>query len=70
VRRIIERCEGLLGELTPSQRAKIDEAISVQRRARAQLDTSVPVRFLGVVGQPTPTLFPNVRREQESADAT
>lgn len=68
VRRIVDRCEGLLAELKPTQRAEVDEAISVQRRARAQLDTSVPVRFRGAIGQPSPTLFPNVRREQEFAD--
>lgn len=70
VRRIVDRCEGLLAELPPDQRTDVDEAIGVQRRARAQLDTSMPVRFLGVIGQPTPTLFPNVRREQELADDT
>lgn len=70
MRRIVDRCEGLLAELPPDQRTDVDEAIGVQRRARAQLDTSMPVRFLGVIGQPAPTLFPNVRREQELADDT
>jgi hypothetical protein len=70
VRRIVDRCEGLLAELPPDQRAEVDEAIGVQRRARGQLDTSMPVRFLGIISQPTPTLFPNVQREQELADDT
>jgi len=64
VRRIIDRCEELLADLTEDQRAETEQAITVLRRSRAQLDTSVPVRFLGVIGQPSPTLFPNVRREQ------
>jgi integrase len=70
VRRIVDRCEGLLAELPPDQRAEVDEAIGVQRRARGQLDTSMPVRFLGIISQPTPTLFPNVQREQELVDDT
>ena len=66
VRRIIDRCEQLLADLTDDQRADTEQAITVLRRSRAQLATSVPVRFLGVVGQPSPTLFPNVRREQQN----
>jgi hypothetical protein len=42
--------------------------MAVLRRGRAQLDISVPVRFLGVAGQRSPTLFPNVQREQEATD--
>jgi hypothetical protein len=64
VRRIIDRCQDLLDDLSDSERAAIDEAVVMLRRGRAQLDTSTPVRFLGVIGQPSPTLFPNVRREQ------
>jgi hypothetical protein len=30
----------------------------------------MPVRFLGIISQPTPTLFPNVQREQELVDDT
>ena len=66
VRRIIDRCEELLADLTDDQRADTEQAITVLRRSRAQLATSIPVRFLGVVGQPSPTLFPNVRREQQA----
>jgi len=67
VRRIIDRCDELLADLAEDQRAETEQAITVLRRSRAQLDTSVPVRFLGVVGQPSPTLFPNVRREQQAS---
>ena len=66
VRRIIGRCEGLLGDLDHDERQEIQQAMAVLRRGRAQLDTSVPVRFLGIVGQPSPRLFPNV--EQHRAD--
>lgn len=62
VRRVIGRCGDLLADLTEDERAEIDEAIDVLRRTRAQLDTAVPVRFLGSVGQSLPTLFPNVER--------
>lgn len=65
VRRVIDRCEGLLGDLPEAERSRLDEAITVLRRGRAQLDTSVPVRFLGLIGQSTPSLFPGVRRERE-----
>jgi hypothetical protein len=68
VRRIIDRCEQLLADLTDDERAATEQAITVLRRSRAQLATSVPVRFLGIVGQPTPTLFPNVRREQQASN--
>jgi integrase len=70
VRRVIDRCQDLLAELTDDERGVIDEAIAVLRRTRAQLDTSVPVRLLGSVGQSRPTLFPNVERQQgETNDA-
>jgi len=68
VRRIIERCQALLEDVAENERAEIDQALAVLRRGRAQLDTSVPVRFLGVVGQRSATLFPNVAREQGPAD--
>ncbi len=68
VRRIIDRCQALLDDIDDNQRVDIDAAMAVLRRDRAQFDTSVPVRFLGVVAQRSPTLFPNVRREQEAGD--
>jgi integrase len=70
VRRIIDRCQQLLAGLPAAERAEVDDAINVARRSRAQLDTTVPVQFLGVIGQPAPTLFPNVHREQRPADDT
>jgi hypothetical protein len=65
VRRVIERCQALIDDLAEGQRAEIEQAVSVLRRGRAQLDTTVPVRFRGAVGQRSPTLFPNVEREQD-----
>ncbi len=64
VRGIIDRCQTLLADLADSERPAIEEAIAVLRRGRAQLDTTVPVRFLGVVSSRTPKLFPNVIRDQ------
>ena len=65
VRGLIDRCENLLGELDETERSATEDAIGVLRRQRAQLATTVPVRFRGVIGPSTPKLFPNVRREQE-----
>jgi hypothetical protein len=64
VRRIISRCEDLVATLPDGERAELEEAITVLRRVRAQLDTSVPVRFRGVIGQPSPRLFPHVERDR------
>ena len=65
VRRVIDRCQQLTADLAAAERAEIDEAIAVLRRGRAQLDTAMPVRFLGFIGQPSPTLFPNIDRHQD-----
>jgi hypothetical protein len=67
VRQIIDRCETVLAELPDGERTATQDAIAVQRRSRAQLDTTVPVRFLGVIGPPAPRLFPTVVRDQETA---
>lgn len=66
VRQIIDRCDNLLAELPDTERVAAQDAIAVLRRSRAQLDTSVPVRFLGVIGTQTPRLFPNVMHDQET----
>ncbi len=68
VRQLIDRCQTVIGELPEAERTATEDAIAVLRRSRAQLDTTVPVRFLGVVGSPTPRLFPNVMRDQETND--
>lgn len=65
VRQIIDRCETVLAELPEAERAAAENAVAVLRRSRAQLDTTVPVRFLGVIRPPAPRLFPNVARDQE-----
>ncbi|MGH3305870.1 MAG: hypothetical protein ACRDOK_30270 [Streptosporangiaceae bacterium] len=69
LRRIIDRCEELVEELAGDERAAVEEAVIVLRRARAQLDTSVPVRFPGVIGQPSPQLFPGVELDRRGHDA-
>ena len=63
IRRVIDRCQEVIADLAAAEQADIDEAIAVLRRGRAQLDTSVPVRFLGLISQPSPTLFPNTGRD-------
>ncbi|MDQ6782196.1 MAG: hypothetical protein M3063_01865 [Actinomycetota bacterium] len=68
LRRIIDRCEALIGNLPDDQRAQTEEAVTVLRRVRAQLDTSIPVRFRGVISQTSPRLFPNVERDRASHD--
>ncbi len=68
VRRIISRCEDLVATLPDGERAEVEEAIMVLRRVRAQLDTSVPVRFRGVIGQPSPRLFPHLERDRGADD--
>ena len=65
LRRIIDRCEELIGSLTDDDRVAVEEDVAVLRRARAQLDTSVPVRFRGVVAQPVTRLYPNVERQRQ-----
>ncbi len=69
LRRVIDRCEGLLAGLSDDERDAAEEAIGLLRRARAQLDTSVPVRFRGVVGQPEARLYPNLERERRRKGA-
>lgn len=65
IRRVIERCQEVLSELADAERTEIEESIAVLRRGRAQLDTSVPVRFLGLIGQPSPTLLPSIGRDPQ-----
>jgi hypothetical protein len=65
VRQIIDRCDTVLVELPDGERAAAQDAIALLRRSRAQLDTTMPVRFLGVIGPPAPRLFPNVMRDQD-----
>jgi hypothetical protein len=61
VRRLMKRNDELVGELSPEERATVDEALRVMRTSRAQMQTAVPVQLLGVNRQPAPTLFPEVR---------
>ena len=65
VRQIIDRCEKVLVELPDVEQAATQDAIAVLRRDRAQLDTTVPVRFLGMISAPAPRLFPNIIRDQK-----
>ena len=60
LRRVIARCESPIAEFPSAEREGVEQAVAVLRQARAQLDTSVPVRFRGLVGQPAGRLFPNL----------
>jgi integrase len=64
LRRIIDRCEELLASLADSERAEVEDAVIVLRRVRAQLDTSIPVPLRGLIGQPSPRLFPSLERDR------
>lgn len=66
LRRIIDRCEELVADLADGEKTEVEEAVAVLRRVRAQLDTSIPVRFRGVIGQSSPRLFPAVERDRRS----
>jgi len=68
VRAIVSRSESLLADMADDERPAIEEAVVVLRRSRAQLDTAVPVRYLGVIATPTPKLFPNVVRDHHDHD--
>lgn len=68
IRRVIDRCQEVIAELAAAEQAEIDEAIAVLRRGRAQLDTAVPVRFVGLIGQPSPTLFPNIVADRQAGE--
>jgi hypothetical protein len=58
VRRLIRKAEELLDGLSPAERATVDELFAVIRRARANIDTALPVHVSGAVRQPNPTLHP------------
>jgi hypothetical protein len=64
VRSLTSRCEKLLSELANDERTGVEDAIGVLLHSRAQLDTTVPLRFLGVVTPSKTKLFPNVLRDQ------
>ena len=58
VRRLIRNAEAILGGLTADERSTVDELFGVIRRARANIDTALPIHFSAAVAQPAPTLYP------------
>ena len=58
VRRLIRNAEAMLDGLSPAERATLDELFGVIRRARANIDTALPIHFSATVRQPAPTLYP------------
>jgi integrase len=57
-RRLIRNAEAMLDGLTPEERATVDELFGVIRRARANIDTALPIHLSATVRQPAPTLYP------------
>jgi integrase len=62
--RLIASNDKKLAELDEPDRKRIEEAISLLRRHRVQLNEHFPVEFRNLVTQRMPTVFPNVEREQ------
>ena len=60
VRRLIRNAETILDGLTADERASVDELFAVIRRARANIDTALPIHLSAVVRQPQPTLYPQL----------
>jgi hypothetical protein len=58
VQRLIRKAEAMLDGLTPAERATVDELFGVIRRARANIDTALPIHFSATVRQPAPTFYP------------
>ena len=58
VRRLIRSAEALLDGLTADERATVDELFGLIRRARANIDTALPVRLSATVRRPLPTVYP------------
>jgi integrase len=58
VRRLIRAAEEMLGELSDAERASVDELMAILRRARANIDTALPIHMHGRVRQPQPLLHP------------
>lgn len=58
VRRLIRNAEAILDGLTPEERSTVDELFGVIRRARANIDTALPIHFSATVAQSGPTLYP------------
>ena len=58
VRRLIRSAEAILDGLTAEERATVDELFGVIRRARANIDTALPVHLSATVRQPLPTVYP------------
>lgn len=58
VRRLIRAAEEMLGELSEAERASVDELMAILRRARANIDTALPIHMHGGVRQPQPLLHP------------
>ena len=68
VRRLIRNAEAILDGLTPQERASVDELFGVIRRARANIETALPVHFSAAVRQPAADALPAARRSERRRD--
>ena len=67
VRRLIRAAEEMLGGLSETERASVDELMAILRRARANVDTALPVHMHGRLRQPEPVLHPLPATKKVSA---
>ena len=58
VRNLIRSNEGLLGELDPVERRKLEELFAALRAARAQAESRLATHEVGSIAQPEPTFSP------------
>jgi len=63
VRRLLRANDEALAALDDDDRGAVEEAISTIRKQRAALGTTFPVELRGIVGQPTPALFPTIEAD-------
>ncbi len=58
VRNLIRSNEGLLAELEPGERRKLEELFAALRAARAQAENRLAIHEVGAIAQPEPTFSP------------
>ncbi len=63
LRRLLAANDEVLAALDADERARVEEAVSTVRRARASLETTFPIQFRGLARQPRPELFPTIARQ-------
>lgn len=67
-RNLIRTCEQQLQDMTPTERAQVDDAIRQMRRARGDLEEVLPVTAIGKSRQANPVLFPTIGVRVETTE--